>query len=119
MTIETPTETVTKSTRVKRVSLNDQLAVIGGTLGLFSGMSLLSMVEIICFCLTMVKRTSEAGKAKLCKKTSTKTSKNRVPSKKRQKPMRRLSLLKPFKRHVNLLGNNEENHLDMKMGKVG
>ena len=33
-------------------------------------MSLLSMVEIICFCLTMAKRIPHAGKAKLCKKKS-------------------------------------------------
>ena len=32
-------------------------------------MSLLSMVEIICFCLTMAKRISQAGKTKLGKKT--------------------------------------------------
>ena len=71
VTIETPTDTVIKSTRVRRVSFNEQLADIGGTLGLLSGMSFLSFVEIFCFCFTMVKRTYQTGKTKLCKKTST------------------------------------------------
>ena len=38
-----------KSKREKSVTFTDQLATIGGTLGLFTGMSILSMVEIICF----------------------------------------------------------------------
>ena len=71
VSIETPTDEVTKSTRVKRVSFNDKLAIIGGTLGLFSGISLLSMVEIVCLCLTMFKHVCHAGKNKLCKKTAT------------------------------------------------
>ena len=72
VSIETPTDAVTKSTRVKRVAFNEQLAVIGGTLGLFSGISLLSMVEIVCLCLTMFKYVCHTGKNKLCKKTATK-----------------------------------------------
>ena len=71
VTIETPTDTVIKSTRVRRVSFNEQLADIGGTLGLLSEMSLLSFVEIICLCFTMVKCTYQTGETKLCKKTST------------------------------------------------
>ena len=49
LSIETPTSSITKSERDIRVSFGDQLAMIGGTLGLFSGMSFLSMVEIICW----------------------------------------------------------------------
>ena len=54
VSIETPTDTVTKSTRVRGVSFNQQLAVVGGTLGLFTGISILSIVEIICFCFTVL-----------------------------------------------------------------
>ena len=72
VSIETPTDTVTKSKRVRRVSFNEKLASIGGTLGLFTGMSLLSMVEVVCFCLTIAKNISQAGQTKLGKKTTTK-----------------------------------------------
>ena len=57
VTVETPTSTIIKSKRVKAVSFIKQLAIVGGTLGLFSGVSILSMVEIVCFCLTVAKRT--------------------------------------------------------------
>ena len=51
VSIEGMTKEVMKSRREKTVSFSDQIAMIGGTLGLFSGMSILSMVEIICFIL--------------------------------------------------------------------
>ena len=70
VSIETPTDTVTKSTRVRGVSFNQQLAVVGGTLGLFTGISILSIVEIICFCFTILKHISQAGRAKIWKKTN-------------------------------------------------
>ena len=56
VTIETPSDKVTKSTRVEKVAFYEQLSAIGGTLGLFAGISLLSMVEVIFFCLTISKR---------------------------------------------------------------
>lgn len=70
VSIETPTDTVVKSSRVKKVTWNEQLAFIGGTLGLFSGISFLSVVEIVCFCLTIFKHYCYAGKNKFCKKTA-------------------------------------------------
>ena len=68
ITVETPVNSVVKAKRVARISFNDQLAVIGGTLGLFTGISVLSMVEFVCFCLTMTKRICHIGKTRLCKK---------------------------------------------------
>ena len=55
VTVESPTSTVTKSAREPRVTLIDQLGTIGGTLGLFTGMSLLSMIEIAFFLITLFK----------------------------------------------------------------
>ena len=71
VTIETPTHTVIKSKRVQRTTFFDKLATIGGTLGLFSGLSILSMVEIICFCLKVNKHLCLSTRDKLCKKRQT------------------------------------------------
>ena len=71
VTIETPVDTVIKSKRIARITFNDQLAVVGGTLGLFTGISILSMVEVLCFCLTLTKRMCLIGKDKICKKKVT------------------------------------------------
>ena len=71
VTVETPVDTVIKSKRIARITFNDQLAVVGGTLGLFSGISILSMVEVLCFCLTLTKRVCLIGKDKICKKKVT------------------------------------------------
>ena len=57
VTVETPTSTIIKSKKIKAVRFIEQLATVGGTLGLFSGVSILSMVEICCFCLTIAKRS--------------------------------------------------------------
>ena len=54
ITIDSPTTSVTKSRREKRVNFSGQLATIGGTLGLFSGISILSIVEIFSFGLSLV-----------------------------------------------------------------
>ena len=62
VTVETPVDSVVKTKRVARITFNDQLAVVGGTLGLFTGISILSMVEIFCFCLTMTKRVFQMGR---------------------------------------------------------
>ena len=67
VTVETPTDTVMKSMRVKRNTLSEQLGVIGGTLGLFCGISILSMVEVMCFCIKMNKRICVAVKKQICK----------------------------------------------------
>ena len=40
------TRSVTKSQRIPRFTFIDQLGIIGGNLGLFTGMSILSMIEI-------------------------------------------------------------------------
>ena len=71
VTVETPVDTVIKSKRIARTTFNDQLAVVGGTLGLFSGISILSMVEVLCFCLTLTKRMCLIGKDKICKRKVT------------------------------------------------
>ena len=71
VTIETPVDTVIKSKRIARTTFNDQLAVVGGTLGLFTGISILSMVEVLCFCLTLTKHVCLIGKDKICKKKIT------------------------------------------------
>ena len=49
VSVESPTSTVAKSAREPRVTFMDQLGTIGGTLGLFTGMSLLSMFEVAFF----------------------------------------------------------------------
>ena len=49
VSVESPTSSVAKSAREPRVTFMDQLGTIGGTLGLFTGMSLLSMIEIVFF----------------------------------------------------------------------
>ena len=63
VTVETPVDSVVRAKRVVRITFNDQLAVIGGTLGLFTGISILSMVEFVCFCLTMTKRICQKGRS--------------------------------------------------------
>ena len=55
VSVESPTSTVTKSAREPRVTFIDQLGTIGGTLGLFTGMSVLSMVEVVFFLVTFFK----------------------------------------------------------------
>ena len=44
--------------------------MVGGTLGLFPGMSILSFVEIICFCLNINKRLASSGTKDICYKKS-------------------------------------------------
>ena len=68
VTVETPTSTVIKSTRVQRITISEQIAVFGGTLGLFTGMSILSFVEIFCFCVKLNAKVCAYGKGKLCDK---------------------------------------------------
>ena len=63
LTVETPVDSVIKAKRVQRSTFNDQLAVVGGTLGLFSGISVLSMVEIFCFCLKITKHVGQMGRS--------------------------------------------------------
>jgi hypothetical protein len=46
---------VTKSARETRVTFIDQLGTIGGTLGLFTGISILSMIEIVVFLFTLLR----------------------------------------------------------------
>ena len=68
VTVETPTSTVIKSTRVQRITISEQIAVFGGTLGLFTGMSILSFVEIFCFCCKLNAKVCAYGEEKLCYK---------------------------------------------------
>ena len=55
ITVESPTSTVTKSAREPRVTFIDQLGTVGGTLGLFTGMSILSIFELFFFLITFFK----------------------------------------------------------------
>ena len=119
VTIETPTETVTKSTRVKRVSFTDELAVIGGTLGLFSGMSLLSMVEIICLCLTMAKRISRVGKTKLGKKTSNEDDEVQNPDKEETQTYVKAFVAETIQRACQSNQEQQSKLSGHEMGKVG
>ena len=47
VTVESPTKSVTKSHRDQRKFFIDKLGVIGGTLGVSAGMSVLSMIEVL------------------------------------------------------------------------
>ena len=47
MTIEIAEPTVTNVQRDVKVTLVDQIGTIGGTLGLFCGLSIVSMVELV------------------------------------------------------------------------
>ena len=49
VSVENPTSSVAKSAREPRVTFMDQLGTIGGTLGLFTGMSMLSLIEVAFF----------------------------------------------------------------------
>ena len=69
VTVETPVNSVVKAKRVARITFNDKLAAVGGTLGLFSGISILSMVEVVCFCLTITKRMCQMVSCEQSKKT--------------------------------------------------
>ena len=55
VSVESPTDSITKSAREIRVTLIDQIGTIGGTLGLFTGMSILSMVEVAFFIVKFVR----------------------------------------------------------------
>jgi hypothetical protein len=70
-----------KSKRIQRITFNDQLAFIGGTLGLFTGISILSIVEVLCICLKMTKYFCLYGKSKVCKATSTSSDPRKIQNK--------------------------------------
>ena len=72
VTVETPTNTVIKSTRAQRITFSEQLAFVGGTMGLFTGMSILSFVEIICFFFKINEKLWASGTKKLCNKRNAK-----------------------------------------------
>ena len=55
VSVSSPTGSVIKTVRDKRFTFFDQLGTVGGTLGLFTGMSLLSIVEVSIFAFILVK----------------------------------------------------------------
>ena len=55
VSVSSPTGSVIKTIRDKRFTFFDQLGTVGGTLGLFTGMSFLSMVEVFFFAFILVK----------------------------------------------------------------
>ena len=67
VTVETPTTRILVSKRVERITFSQQLAVIGGTVGLFTGMSILSMIELLSFCYKIIKKSCLHAKYNLCK----------------------------------------------------
>ena len=81
VSIDTPTNSVTKSVRARRKSFDDKLSDVGGILGLFSGISVLSMVEVVCFCFGMTKKLCWCGKDKILDKETSKNGKNVEPLK--------------------------------------
>ena len=54
VTVQSSTSSVIKSERAKRLSFYDQLSMVGGILGLFSGMSVLSFFEVIFLVLVLI-----------------------------------------------------------------
>ena len=71
VTIESPTSSVIRSKRESyTVSFNDQMGTIGGTLGLFTGMSVLSFVEIIFLLLILFTGTVQEFRERCKKKYS-------------------------------------------------
>ena len=55
VSVSSPTTSVIKTVRDKRFTFFDQLRTVGGTLGLFTGMSVLSMVEVSIFAVVLIK----------------------------------------------------------------
>ena len=55
VSVESPTTSVIMSEKDQKVSFYDQLGTIGGTLGLFTGMSALSMIEVVFLIVNLVK----------------------------------------------------------------
>ena len=57
VTIEAKDDEILKSQKERRVSFTDQLATVGGTLGLFSGISIISMIEVVCLFLKITEKS--------------------------------------------------------------
>ena len=51
-----------KSRREVRVDFTNRLAMFGGTLGLFTGMSILSMIEVFCLVIKLLKKSLDLRK---------------------------------------------------------
>ena len=62
VSVESPTESISKSTLDQRISFNNQLGVIGGTLGICIGTSLLSFAEIVLFLCIVFKSLYQDSK---------------------------------------------------------
>ena len=54
VSIDTPSNSAIKSRRDETINFSGRLATIGGTLGLFAGISILSMVEVLCIIFSFV-----------------------------------------------------------------
>ena len=62
VSIESPTESISKSKLDQRTSFIDQLGVIGGTLGICIGTSILSFAEVIVFIYIVLKSICQDAK---------------------------------------------------------
>ena len=59
VTVETPTIAIAKTIRNIRVSFMDQVGIIGGTLGVFTGISILSIVDLMVTMWSFFKKIKE------------------------------------------------------------
>ena len=48
VTVETVSHEVLKTVKDRKVAFTDQMAMVGGTLGLFTGTSIISLIELVC-----------------------------------------------------------------------
>ena len=55
VTVSSPATSIIRTLRDKRFTLYDQFGTVGGTLGIVTGMSLLSVMEVLLFSLVLVK----------------------------------------------------------------
>ena len=55
VTVSSPATSIIRTLRDKRFTLYDQFGTVGGTLGIVTGMSLLSIVEVLLFALVLLK----------------------------------------------------------------
>ena len=55
VSVSSPGASIIRTLRDKRFTFHDQLGYVGGTLGIVTGMSLLSIVEVFLFALVLIK----------------------------------------------------------------
>ena len=66
VTVETPTDEITKTLRDLKVTWMDKIGIIGGTLGLFTGVSMISIIPIITKIYKMIGGCKNENKDEKC-----------------------------------------------------